>query len=108
MQRRSPERPYREPIRNVWVWIVMGVIVLAGVPFYFPQGTVHPVLFGLPYWMVVSVVFAVFFSGFVSWLCRNWWNLAEPEERRTGFVEPPDGTDTTTITRTRQDGDGAA
>lgn len=106
-ERPPPERPYREPIRSPWVWVVMGVIVLAGVPFYFPQGTVRPLLFGLPYWMVVSVVVAVLFSGYISWLCLNWWNIAEPEERRTGTVEPGEDADTTTAPRARDDQDGA-
>lgn len=78
--RRPEDRPLREPIRSPWVWAVMVLIILAGVPLYLPTGAIEPVVLGIPYWMALSVFFTLLFAAFTSWLCLRWWNLAEPEE----------------------------
>lgn len=80
-QRRSQDSPRREPIRSPGLWLGMAVIVLAGVPFYLPAGSVHPMLLGIPYWMAISVLFTVLFAAFVSWICLRRWNVVEPEEQ---------------------------
>lgn len=84
-------RPLREPIRSPWVWVVMAVVILGGVPFYLPTGAVTPLVGGIPYWMVVSVAFTLAFAAFTSWLCLRWWNLVEDEEqgRRHGQGAAP-------------------
>ena len=108
-QRRSQQRPIREPIRSPWVWITMAVIILAGTPLYLPQGTVFSLVLGVPYWVAISVAFTVVFSAFVSWLCMNWWNIAEPEEERARAREHetsgrPEGVDPAHETRDYQGG----
>lgn len=80
-QRRSQDGPRHEPIRNPGLWIVMAVIVLAGVPFYLPTGSTHPMLLGIPYWMVISVLSTLLFAALVSWVCLRRWNVVEPEEQ---------------------------
>jgi hypothetical protein len=74
------QRPLREPIHSPWVWVVMAVVILGGVPFYLPTGSVTPLVAGVPFWMVVSVAFTLAFAAFTSWLCARWWNLVEDEE----------------------------
>ncbi len=80
VQRRPEGRPLREPIRSPWIWAVMVVIILGGVPLYLPAGATEPLVLGIPYWMALAVVFSLLFSAFTSWVCLRWWNLAEPEE----------------------------
>lgn len=70
----------REPIRKRWIWPVLILIVLAGVPWYLPQGTIRPVIFGVPFWLLLSVGFAVLFSAILSWICTRHWNLVEDQE----------------------------
>lgn len=83
MDRGGGERsPVKEPIRKPWIWVVLTVIVLAGIPWYLPQGTVRPVLFGVPYWMFIAVAFSLALCGFLSWLCLNEWDVVEAEEER--------------------------
>lgn len=48
-------REVKEPIRKPWIWVTLAVIVLSGIPWYLPQGSVRPVFLGLPYWMFIAV-----------------------------------------------------
>lgn len=83
-------RAVKEPIRKPWIWVVVAVIVLAGIPWYLPQGTVQPVFLGLPYWMLIAVVSSLALCGFLSWLCLNEWDVVEAEEERAAGKAAPD------------------
>jgi hypothetical protein len=87
-QRGSGRRPLAEPVRSPWLWVVMTALVLASVPLYLPSGTVLPLVFGMPYWMVVSVVATVLFAAFTSWMCLRRWNLVEEQEERERHGDP--------------------
>lgn len=75
-------RAIKEPIRKPWIWVALAVIVLAGIPWYLPQGTVQPVFLGVPYWMFIAVISSLVLCGFLSWLCLNEWDVVEAEEER--------------------------
>ncbi len=83
-QRRSQDRPRYEPIRIRSLWCAMAFIVLAGVPFYLPPGSTHPMVLGIPYWVVVSLLFTFLFAALTSWTCLRRWNIQEPEEEAGG------------------------
>lgn len=86
--------PVKEPIRKPWIWVVITVILLSGIPWYLPQGTVRPVLFGVPYWMFIAVASSLALCGFLSWLCLNEWDVVEAEEeaeRAGGASEGQEG-----------------
>lgn len=72
----------KEPIRKPWIWVVLAGLVLVGIPWYLPQGTVQPLVLGLPYWMIIAVISSLALCGFLSWLCLNEWDLVEAEEER--------------------------
>lgn len=83
MDRRGGEGPpVKEPIRKPWIWVVLTVIVLAGIPWYLPQGTVRPIFLGIPYWMFIAVASSLALCGFLSWLCLTQWEVVEAEEER--------------------------
>lgn len=73
-------RPLREPVRLPWLWVAMGLVVLAGVPWYLPAGAIEPLVGGIPFWLLISVVATVAFSAVTCWGCARGWNLAEPAE----------------------------
>lgn len=70
----------KEPIRKPWIWILLAIIVLAGVPWYLPAGTIEPVILGVPYWLLISVFFSFVLCGYLSWLCLTQWDVVEAEE----------------------------
>lgn len=77
---REPGGPLREPVRIPWIWVVITAVVVAGVPLYLPVGSIDPIWFGVPYWLVLSVAAAIVMSAVISVVCLRWWSLAEPEE----------------------------
>ena len=70
----------KEPIKKPWIWIVMIVILVLGVPWYFPESAVYPIIFGFPLWAFVSVIMTVVLSWYLSYLCKHEWNIVEDEE----------------------------
>lgn len=89
MDRRRPDQtatppaegpPLREPVRFPWLWVAMGVVVLAGVPLYLPAGAVEPLVGGIPFWLLISGAATLAFSALTCWACLRVWNLAEPAE----------------------------
>ncbi|KMS82692.1 hypothetical protein [Prauserella rugosa] len=78
--RRPSPRPLSEPIRRPWLWVTFVLLILAMAPWYLPEGETAPLVFGLPYWFVISIGATLIFAAVTSWTCVRRWNLAEPEE----------------------------
>ncbi len=74
------KKQLKEPVQKKWIWIVLGLILLAIVPWYIPKSAVEPFVFGFPLWAFISLVFSIVLSGYLSWLCATQWNLVEDEE----------------------------
>jgi len=86
--RRGPgER--REPIHSPWFWAWLGFLLLAGVPWYLPLGSVHPVLWGVPYWVWLSVGLSLVFGFSIRWGCLRLWRVGGGDAPPVG--ERPDG-----------------
>lgn len=79
----------REPIKRPRVWVLVGAMVLLGIPWYLPTGTIEPIVFGLPAWFWVSVLAAVGLSATVCWACLTQWRLEDVEDMLTSGR--PDG-----------------
>ncbi len=78
--RRPSPRPLSEPIRRPWLWVTFVLLILAMAPWYLPEGATAPLVFGLPYWFVISIAATLAFAAVTSWTCLRRWNLAAPEE----------------------------
>jgi len=74
------ERKFKEPIRIKWVWIVLGIIILSGVPWYLPIGGIYPIVFGLPYWALISVVSSIALAIFLNYVMSNLWDMESLKE----------------------------
>lgn len=55
------------------------VILLAGIPWYLPEGTIGPLVFGFPLWMLVAVLFSVVLCGFLTWVLMRHWHLTDDD-----------------------------
>lgn len=84
-------RPTKEPISKPWIWILMVLITLAAIPWYLPKETIGFAVFGVPYWVLISVALILVLCGYVSWLCFTQWDLVEAEEERASSGEAKDG-----------------
>lgn len=71
------ENNYKEPIKYKWIWVVIGIIVLIGVPWYLPTGSIYPLIFGFPYWAFISVVSTIVLAGFLTYVVNNYWDMED-------------------------------
>lgn len=90
--RSSRGRPVKEPVRKPWIWVVMTIVVLAAIPWYLPIGSVEPIIFGVPYWAVISLFFSLVLCGYLSWLCLFEWDVVEEKEERERAERTSGGT----------------
>lgn len=70
----------KEPIRRPWLWLVLAALVIFNAPWYLPEGSIEPLVLGVPWWVVVVLVLSVGLSAFLSWVCVTQWNIVEDEE----------------------------
>lgn len=71
-----------------WVWVGLLALVLAGVPWYLPEGTVGPVVLGFPVWTLVSVLSTLGVCLYLSWMLLRRWNVVEDVEENTAGRPP--------------------
>lgn len=87
------DAPAREPIRKPWIWIVLAAILLVSVPWYWPPGSIEPLVFGLPLWSVVTLVGSVALCAFLSWVCLSQWTDDDAPEDAGGLRSADGGGD---------------
>ncbi|MDP3487150.1 MAG: hypothetical protein Q8S19_04360 [Bacillota bacterium] len=75
------QKSFKEPIRFGWVWVVLAIIILAGVPWYLPKGGIHPIIFGMPYWAVISVLSTIALAVFLNYVVTNYWDMEGMKEK---------------------------
>lgn len=63
----------REPDRVRWVWVVYLILFAISVPWYLPADMTPPVVFGLPYWVVISLAAAAAAAGFTFIVVDRCW-----------------------------------
>lgn len=89
--REQPQNPpTREPVRTPWPWVGLAVIILVGIPWYLPAGTIGPIVLGLPLWTLVAVASSVGVAAYLSWMVGRFWNLVEDQEEAVGRAIGPD------------------
>nr|WP_300306495.1 hypothetical protein [Halomonas sp.] len=73
------DAPNREPVRKPWIWIVIGLIIAISVPWYWPPGTLQPIVLGLPLWALIAVVGSIVLCAFLSWACITQWSDSDDD-----------------------------
>lgn len=71
----------KEPIKNGKIWVVLIILYALTVPWYFPEGTFHPIIFGVPYWVLVVLGVSLAISITLTYILKNCWNIADEEEK---------------------------
>lgn len=90
MSRRPSSPPeLREPIRRPRLWVALGLVIVIGIPGYWPTDGIDPLVLGLPLWFWIAVLASVAFAGTLSYACLRLWNLAEPAEESAAREERP-------------------
>lgn len=77
-------RPKKEPIKNPKVWVIIGILIALITPWYFPAGSYHPLIFGVPYWAWIIIAASLLLSAFLSYVLKYQWQLEEDIEEEEG------------------------
>ncbi|RCW78241.1 hypothetical protein DER71_1593 [Halanaerobium sp. DL-01] len=72
---------FKEPIKTKWIWVVLAIIILSGVPWYLPEGTYNPIILGFPYWAFISIISAVALAIFLNYVIDKFWNMEVLEKK---------------------------
>lgn len=72
--RKPPQAPLREPAR-VWIWGTFVVLLFLCVPYGF-VGTYRPLVFGLPLWLLLTLLGSFLLGGFTMYVASRHWRLA--------------------------------
>lgn len=70
----------KEPVRNPKLVAIFLLLLAATVPWYLPQGTYEPIIFGFPYWAFISIVMTAILASFLVWVIHNYWQVDDVEE----------------------------
>ncbi|RCW45801.1 hypothetical protein DFQ14_102102 [Halopolyspora algeriensis] len=78
----APDNPSRsrEPIRIPWIWAGLVALLVAGIPWYLPEGTIGPTVLGMPLWTWVTIGSSVALCAYLSWVLTRHWHLVEDIE----------------------------
>jgi hypothetical protein len=72
-----------------WIWFVYVALFGASVPWYLPDGPLR-IWFGLPYWVVISVLAIASVSVFTLFVVQRYWRDDDEESPERGrSMEPP-------------------
>ena len=56
-----------------YIWIVYAIILLVAIPWYWPSDT-DTLLLGLPLWVFISLIAAIFWAILTAFLILFAWN----------------------------------
>lgn len=54
------------------IFIFLCIVALT-VPWYLPQGSYEPIIFGFPYWALISIFMSIVLAVFMSWVIKTQW-----------------------------------
>ena len=67
-----------EPHRRWWIWVVYGLLFGASIPWYLPKDSAPQIWFGLPHWVVISLMATIGIALFTAFVVHRYWGDAEP------------------------------
>ena len=70
-----------------WVWAAYAALFAASVPWYVPQGAAR-IWFGLPHWVVLSLLAMAGVAVFTVFVVRTYW--PDDDTDADAGVQPPD------------------
>ncbi len=76
-------RDTEEPSRHWWIWLVYVVLFALSIPWYLPKGSTPQIWWGLPRWVIASLLAALGIALFTAFVVNRYWRDAEPSARAT-------------------------
>ena len=76
--------------RRWWIWIVYALLFGTSVPWYLPKGRTPEIWFGLPSWVIISLLASIGIAVFTAFVVHRYWSETEPwtNEMKSGGEQP--------------------
>jgi hypothetical protein len=73
-------REVEEPCRKRWIWFVYVLLFVFSVPWYLPGDPPTLIWWGLPAWVVMSLVITIGIALFTVFVIRKYWQQEEDDQ----------------------------
>ena len=73
-------RKEEEPCRKRWIWFVYVLLFVLSVPWYLPGDTPILIWWGLPAWVVISLVITIGIALFTVFVIGKYWQQEEEDK----------------------------
>lgn len=73
-------RKVEEPCRTRWIWFVYVLLFVFSVPWYLPGNTPTLIWWGLPAWVVISLVITIGIALFTVFVIGKYWQQEEEDQ----------------------------
>lgn len=71
-------------LRRRWVWLVYVLLFGAAIPWYLPAGRAPQIWFGLPHWVVISLLATIGIAGFTAFVVHRYWSDDDISDSTSG------------------------
>ncbi len=68
-----------EPCRKRWIWFVYVLLFVFSVPWYLPGDTSTLIWWGLPAWVVISLLITIGIALFTVFVIGKYWHQEEED-----------------------------
>lgn len=68
-------------IERRWIWLVYVALFGAAIPWYLPADPTPAIWFGLPYWVVISLLATIGIACFTAFVVHRYWK--DDDERHS-------------------------
>ena len=83
-RRNDPDAGFRreppEPRSRIWIWAVYVFLFAVSVPWYLPPGSPARLWFGLPHWVVISLLAYLAVAVFTAYVVARYWSVPPADE----------------------------
>ncbi|WP_213950862.1 hypothetical protein [Tepidanaerobacter syntrophicus] len=64
----------KEPMR-LWIIITWIILVILAIPWFYPTGSYEPLIWGIPYWFLISLIALIILESFEYYVVTKQWDV---------------------------------
>lgn len=64
----------KEPMQ-LWIIITWIILVILAIPWFYPIGSYEPLVWGIPYWFLISLIALIILESFEYYVVNKQWDV---------------------------------
>lgn len=85
----ATDRADSDLVQRRWIWLVYLALFGVAIPWYLPSDSTPAIWFGLPYWVVVSLLATIGIACFTAFVVHRYWEDDDEANRAPRRQEEP-------------------